>query len=69
VTFASEAHVTISISNLPHVPNRDRTRVEIIHPGTASWTPIRDAETRDGRFRVTVPVQRGCALVRLFSSG
>lgn len=70
VTFGGDSDsVTLSVGNLLVPLNRDRTRVEMIHPGEASWSPIRDANTVGGRLRFTVPLRRGCALVRLFPEG
>ncbi|MCZ7544940.1 MAG: hypothetical protein M5R40_16090 [Anaerolineae bacterium] len=67
VTFGWECDsVTLSIGNLPVPLSRDRSRVELIHPGEDSWMPIRDASMVDEYLRLTVPLQRGCALVRLF---
>jgi hypothetical protein len=63
VTFAGKAaSVRLTLRGLHDVS--DKTVCEAIHPGADKWTPIKAAATGN-EVQLDVPVQRGCAMVRL----
>jgi len=54
----------ISLRNLDRLPGQKNFVIEAIQPGQAKWTPISSIEHGDS-LTVVVPLQRGCAMVRL----
>jgi hypothetical protein len=63
VTFAGKAaSVRLTLRGLQNVT--DKTVCEAIHPGADKWIPIKAAVT-DNEVHLDVPMQRGCAMVRL----
>ena len=68
VTFAGQAaSVKVVLRNF-HAA-REKMAAEVLHPGSDMWTPLTPAVAADGGLWLFVPVKRGCALVRLRSSG
>ena len=48
--------------------NTDITAAEVFHPGSAQGSPLHFARSGN-EISLTVPLQRGCAMVRLGASG
>ena len=61
VTFGKGPAAEIVLRNLAGL---DRTRCEAIHPGESERTPIH-GRYHDGSLQLTVPLKRGCAMVRI----
>jgi hypothetical protein len=62
VTFAGKADiVTVRVRNLPGLKN---ARCEALHPGIEQAVPL-PGKLTDGALELTVPVVRGCALVKI----
>ena len=40
-------------------------RAEVLHPGSSTWKELKLSVIRAGQFQVTVPLVRGCAMLRL----
>ena len=38
---------------------------EVLHPGSSSWKPLSSATVHNGGIQITVPLFRGCAMLRL----
>jgi len=65
VTFGGKAaSVTVIIRGLPPVASPQNYRIEAILPGTSEWKAVEFRKSADG-LAITVPLTRGCALVRL----
>ncbi len=63
VTFAGKAAtVGLALRGLEDVT--EKTVCEVIHPGGKKWIPVK-AAVADDEVHLDVPVQRGCAMVRL----
>ena len=49
---------------LKNIPGLDTLKAEALHPGAESATPVK-TEFKDGALTLTVPLKRGCAMVKL----
>ena len=64
VTFAGKAaSVRIILRGVPIV--REKTACEALHPGSQTWQPLTPTIAADQSLCLDVPVERGCAMVRL----
>lgn len=64
ITFAgSVSEVTVTLKNLL-APGEQIRSITVLHPGEAKPSPLRWRSSGQ-EVRITVPVQRGCALVKL----
>jgi len=62
VTFADKAEtITVRVRN---VPGLKTARCDAIHPGKGKPVPL-SGQFKDGELKLTVPLVRGCAMVRL----
>ena len=41
--------------------------MEVIHPGQTKWSPLK-ATVADGEIELKVPLERGCAMVKLYAA-
>jgi hypothetical protein len=65
VTFGGEAKsVDVILRGLKVLPGQDSFRVEVLHPGDTSAHVLAAAASGDP-LRLTVPLERGCAMVKL----
>jgi hypothetical protein len=66
VTFASAGteSVAVTLRQLPVPPRTATLSAEILHPGEEAWRPLCTL-TRTDVMTLEVPVQRGCAMIRL----
>ena len=68
VTFGGEASkVHVVLRHLKKQPGQSAFRAEAIHPGKTDWTPLK-IEDNDGVVAMDVPLERGCAMVKLSTS-
>ncbi|NLC56081.1 MAG: hypothetical protein GX774_04515 [Armatimonadetes bacterium] len=58
-----ETRAEVVLNDLPLLPGQEGFRVEVIHPA-GEWRLLK-ASLREGRLTLTVPLRRGCAVVRL----
>jgi hypothetical protein len=63
VTFGKGPTASIVLRNIPAV---DRARIEAVQPGEPATVPI-GGRYHDGSLQITVPLKRGCAMVRITS--
>jgi len=62
VTFGGSADsATVTVRNIPGL---DKLQAVALHPGADSAAPVA-AGLKDGVLTLTVPLKRGCAMVRL----
>ena len=65
VTFGGQAEsAELTIRNLPAL---GKLRARVLHPGTPTAQPL-ESRCADGILRLAVPLQRGCAVVKLEKS-
>jgi hypothetical protein len=65
VTFGGKAaSVTVMIRGLPPVASPQDYRMEAILPGSSEWKAV-EFRKGPGGLAITVPLRRGCAMVRL----
>jgi len=65
VTFGGDrASVEIVLRGLPVGENMKMLLVEVCHPGAGNWTEIARLDAAP-EVQITVPLQRGCAMLRL----
>lgn len=57
-----EGIVNVAICNVPGIT--EKSRMEAFHPGVGRSHPVSVSE-KDGRLELTVPVKRGCAMVKI----
>jgi hypothetical protein len=67
VTMAAGAdQVKVVIRNVPELSNE--LRFAAYHPGSAKALPVSVLGKGDGSLELTVPIQRGCAMVKIEAS-
>jgi hypothetical protein len=59
VTFGGAREVTVELRGI------QASQAAALHPGSAEWEPLKIAGGARGVLRVTVPLRRGCAMLRL----
>jgi hypothetical protein len=65
VTFGGKAaSVAVMVRGLPPVVSPQDYRIEAILPGSSEWKAVQFCKVAGG-LAITVPLSRGCALVRL----
>jgi hypothetical protein len=64
-TFGGKAaSVAVMVRGLPPVASPQDYRIEAILPGSSEWKAVRSRKVAGG-LAITVPLSRGCAMVRL----
>ncbi len=65
VTFGGErGRAVVRLNGLEKMAGQEGFAIEVLHPGKTAWTAIQGRE-RGGSITVDLPLERGCALVRL----
>jgi hypothetical protein len=65
VTFGGSAtSASITLQNLPEFDIVENLKCEVIHPGQEVWTPC-SYRLKGSKLNLKVPLQRGCAMVRI----
>jgi hypothetical protein len=65
VTFGGEAaSVVVTVRGLPPAASPQNYRMEAILPGGSKWDAVKSRKVAGG-LAITVPLSRGCAMVRL----
>jgi hypothetical protein len=66
VTFGGNAAcVSVVLRGLPVVASPQKYQFEIRHPGADEWSVLRNPSKIPAGLTMTVPLRRGCAMVRL----
>ena len=66
VTFGGQAaSVKVTLRELPVVAAPQDYQVEVLHPGAGEWSVLKSVAKVPAGLTITVPLRRGCAMVRL----
>jgi hypothetical protein len=69
VTFGGKAaSVRVVLRGLPVVASLQECKIEFLHPGASEWNLLKSPSKVLGGLAMTVPLRRGCAMVRLTRS-
>lgn len=62
------ARARVVLRGLPEVASRQECKIEFLHPGASEWNLLKNPSKVLGGLAMTVPLRRGCAMVRLTRS-
>ena len=66
VTFGGKAaSVRVILRGLPIVTAPQEYKIEILHPGAGEWNVLKSTSKAQAGLIMSVPLRRGCAMVRL----
>ncbi len=64
LTYGKINAVKLVLKNLPRLSESEPIKVEMIHPGSETWLPLKSGKGKS-EFVVEVPLKRRCALVKV----